>query len=44
MSSSFVVMASSEDSMTDGVVIRDIDAAFIGEDSGFMLPVGDVTE
>jgi len=35
-------MASLEDIMAGGVVIRDIDSAFIGEDSGFMLPVGEV--
>ena len=41
VSGSFVVMASLEDSMAGGVVIRDIDLAFIGEDSGFVLPVGE---
>jgi len=39
---SFVVMASLEDSMAGGVIIRDIDLAFIDEDSSFMLPVGEV--
>ena len=39
VSRSFVVVTACEDGMTDGVIIRNIYAAFVGEDTGFMLPV-----
>ena len=35
-----MIMASCEDSAAEGVVCRDIDTAFVGEDAGFDLPVG----
>ena len=39
MSSGFVIVTPFKDSMTDGVVVRDIDSAFVSKDPGFMLPV-----
>ena len=41
MTGAFVVMAPLENSMTEGVVIGDIDAALIGQDACFDLPVGE---
>jgi len=41
MSCRFMVMTAFEDGVTDGVVIRDVYAAFVGEDTGFVLPVGE---
>jgi len=41
MSCRFMVMTACEDGVTDGVVIRDVYAAFVGEDTGFVLPVGE---
>ena len=41
MSSCFVVVASLKDGMADGVITGDVDSAFVGEDSGFMLPIGE---
>ena len=40
MSGGFVIMASFQDGATKGVIRGDIDTAFIGEDAGFNLPVG----
>jgi len=34
-----MVMASLEDGVLEGVIVRDIDLAFVGKDTGFMLPV-----
>jgi len=34
-------MAMVEDSMADGVVVGDVDSAFVSKDSGFMLPIGE---
>jgi len=42
VSGSFMVVTLCEDGMTDGVIIRDIYSAFIGEDTGFVLPVREV--
>ena len=36
----FVVMTSFKDGMAEGVVSRDINTAFVGEDFHFNLPVG----
>jgi len=41
MPSSFMVVASCKDGMVDGVVVWDVDSAFLGKDSGFVLPVGE---
>ena len=41
VSCGFVVMTACEDGVTDGVIVRDVDTALVGEDSGFMLPVGE---
>ena len=41
MPGSFVIMALFKDGMADGVIIRDVDSAFVGEDAGFVLPVGE---
>ena len=41
MSCGFMVVTSCEDGVTEGVIIRDIDATFVGKDSGFVLPVGE---
>jgi len=41
VSGGFVIMTSFKDGMADGVVIRDIDSAFVSKDSSFMLPVGE---
>ena len=41
VTSTFVVMAPLENSVTEGVVIGDIDAALIGQDACFNLPVGE---
>jgi len=42
VSGCFVIVASCKDGMVDGVIIRDIDSAFVGEDSRFVLPVREV--
>jgi len=42
VSCGFVIVTACEDGVTDGVVIGDIYTAFVSEDSGFMLPVGEV--
>jgi len=34
-----MVMTACEDGVMDGVVIRDVYAAFVSEDTGFVLPV-----
>ena len=39
MTSGRVVMATSEDGASEGVIGRDVDAAFVGKDAGFDLPV-----
>jgi len=39
VSSSFVIMAAGEDGVADRVIVRDVYAAFVSKDSGFMLPV-----
>jgi len=39
MSGSFMIVASCKNGMADGVIIWDVDLAFVGKDSGFMLPV-----
>jgi len=41
VSCGFVIMTVCEDGVTDRVIVRDIYAAFVGENSGFMLPVGE---
>jgi len=41
VSCGFVVMTACEDGATDRVIVRDIYAAFVGENSGLMLPVGE---
>ena len=41
VTSTFVVVATLEDSVPQGVVIWDIDAALIGQDACFNLPVGE---
>ena len=40
VSGGFMIVASRKDGAAEGVVSRDIDTAFIGEDAGFNLPVG----
>ena len=40
VSGGFMIVASHKDGAAEGVVGRDIDTAFIGEDAGFNLPVG----
>jgi len=37
----FVVMTALKDRVTERIVIRDIYMSFVGEDTGFMLPVGE---
>jgi len=39
VSHSFMVVTACEDSVMDGVIIRDIYTAFVSENSCFMLPV-----
>ena len=39
MSCGFMVVAACEDSVTDGVIIRDVHTVFVGENPSFMLPV-----
>ena len=39
MSGSFMVVALCKDGMADGVIVWDVDSAFVGKDSGFLLPV-----
>ena len=41
VSSRFVIVATREDGAAEGVVGRDIDTAFIGEDAGLNLPVSE---
>ena len=41
VTSTFAVMATLENSVTEGVVIGDIDAVLIGQDACFNLPVGE---
>jgi len=36
-----MIVTSFKDGMADGVVVRNVDLAFVSEDSGFMLPVGE---
>ena len=40
MSGGFVIVAACKDGAAEGVISGDIDTAFIGEDAGFHLPVG----
>ena len=40
VSGGFMIMASRKDGTVEGVVSGDIDTAFVGEDAGFNLPVG----
>jgi len=35
----FMVVTTRKDSVTNGVIVRDVYAAFVGEDPGFVLPV-----
>ena len=35
-----MIMALFQDGMPEGIIRRDIDTAFVGEDAGFDLPVG----
>ena len=39
VSCSFMVVTACEDGVTNGVIVGDVYAAFVSEDSGFMLPV-----
>ena len=41
VSGSSVVMASLEDGVTDGVIVRDVDSAFVCENASLVLPVGE---
>ena len=34
-----MIVAASEDGVADGVIVRNVYAALVGEDSGLMLPV-----
>jgi len=36
-----MIVAPFKDGMADGVIVRDVDSAFVGEDSGFVLPIGE---
>ena len=39
MTSGFVIVATFKNGTAEGVIGRDVDVAFVGEDSGFNLPV-----
>jgi len=41
VSRSFMVVTACEDGVTDGVIVRDVYAAFVSEDASFVLPVGE---
>ena len=39
MAGRFMIMAALENGVAKGVVHRDVDTAFVGEDAGFGLPI-----
>jgi len=41
VSCGFVVVTTCENGVPDRVVIRDVDTAFVGEDSSLVLPIGE---
>jgi len=41
VSCGFVVVTACENGVADSVIVGDVYATFVGEDSGFMLPVGE---